>query len=341
MIDLSTTYLGLPLRSPLVCSSSPLSESLDAVRTMEDNGAGAVVMHSLFEEQLEIQSLDLHRFLEEGTESFAEATSYLPDMTQYNLGADGYLEHLRRLRKAVEMPIIASLNGTTPGGWVSFARQLEEAGASALELNIYYLPTDPNLTGTDVENRYLELVRSVSAELKIPVAVKIGPFFSSPANMAKRLDEAGAKGLVLFNRFYQPDFDLENLEVTPTLHLSQPWELLMRLHWTAIIFGRIKADLAITGGIHTGRDVLKCMMAGARVAMVTSVLLKHGVEYLDILRNDMIQWMEEHEYTSIEQMQGSMSLISVGDPSAFERANYMKVLRTYALRMNGIMSSGG
>jgi dihydroorotate dehydrogenase (fumarate) len=329
MIDLSTNYLGLTLRNPLVVSASPLCEDLIHIRQMEDAGAAAVVLHSLFEEQITRASEDLHESLLQGTESFAEALDYFPDMTDYNLGPEGYLEQIRQAKVAVDIPIIGSLNGVTTGGWVQYARKIEEAGADALELNIYDVVADPLVTSQQVENRYCELVRNIKAHLHIPVAVKLSPYFSALANMAQRLRQAGADGLVLFNRFYQPDFDLDNLEVTPSLVLSTPQELLLRLHWVGILYGRVPVDLAVTGGVHTAQNVLKAMMAGARVAMMTSALLKHGIEHLTHVLNELVQWMEERGYASIQQMQGSMSQQAVADPSAFERANYMKVLRSY------------
>jgi dihydroorotate dehydrogenase (fumarate) len=332
MPDLSARYLGLTLRNPLVASASPLCESLDNIRRMEDAGAGAVVLHSLFEEQINLESHHLDRYLSLGTESYAEAPTYFPDMTSYNLGPDAYLEHVRRAKAAVDIPIIGSLNGVSTGGWITYARKIEQAGADALELNVYYIPADPGLTGGQVEQMYVDLVRDVKRSVTIPVAVKIGHAFSATANLAQRLDGAGADGLVLFNRFYLPDFDLDSLDVVPSLTLSSSHELLVRLHWVAIVYGHVRADLAITGGVHTGADVLKAMMAGARVAMMTSALLKLGIEHLTSVRAAVIQWMEAHEYESIAQMQGSMSYRSVREPSAFERANYMKVLSSYTLR---------
>ena len=332
MIDLSTRYLGLQLASPLVASSSPLCESVDNIRAMEDAGAAAVVLHSLFEEQLEVESTHLDRYLTHGGESYAEALDYFPDLTGYNLGPEGYLEHVRRAKEAVDIPIVGSLNGISTGGWTDFAKQIEQAGADALELNVYYVPTDPLLTGVQVERMYADLVRDVKASVTIPVAVKLGHAFTALANVARHLDLAGANGLVLFNRFYLPDFDLERLEVAPRLTLSSPHELLVRLHWVAILFGHVKADLAVTGGVHGSAQVLKAMMAGARVAMMTSALLQNGIAYLTRVRADVVEWMETHEYESIAQMQGSMSYRSVAEPAAFERANYMKVLSSYALR---------
>jgi dihydroorotate dehydrogenase (fumarate) len=332
MIDLSTRYLGLSLANPLVCSAGPLGESLDNIRRMEDAGAAAVVLHSLFEEQITLESAHLDRYLSHGAESYAEAVTYLPELTDYRMGSEAYLEHVRRAKAAVHIPVIGSLNGISTGGWIGYARRIEEAGADALELNVYYIPTDPEMTAEEVERRYVDLVEEVKASVDIPVAVKLGHTFSAPANLARRLDRAGADGLVLFNRFYLPDFDLENLEVVPHLTLSSSHELLVRLHWVAILHGHVKADLAVTGGVHVARDVLKAMMAGARVAMMTSALLQQGIGHLAAVREGLAAWMEAHEYESIRQMQGSMSYRSVREPAAFERANYLKVLSSYALR---------
>ncbi|MBZ5515842.1 MAG: dihydroorotate dehydrogenase-like protein [Acidobacteriia bacterium] len=331
MVDLSTTYLGLKLKNPLVASASPLSEDLDKIRRMEDAGVAAVVMHSLFEEQITLESQELDQNLWQGTESFAESLTYFPDMTRYNLGPEGYLEHLRKAKAAVSIPVIGSLNGVSTGGWIEYAKKIEEAGADALELNIFFIPTDPEMTGAEVEELHCELARNVKASVKIPVAVKLSLYFSSMSNMARRFDQTGIDGLVLFNRFYQPDFDLESLEVVPALILSSSYDLLIRLHWVAILYGRVRADLAITGGVHTALDVLKAMMAGARVAMMTSALLRHGVEHVSKVRAELVHWMEEHEYESIREMQGSMSQRSVAEPAAFLRANYMKVLSSYSL----------
>ncbi|HTU01075.1 MAG TPA: dihydroorotate dehydrogenase-like protein [Candidatus Sulfotelmatobacter sp.] len=329
MSDLTTKYLGLALKNPLVISASPLCEELDNLRRMEDAGAAAIVLHSLFEEQLRQESEALDRFLVQGTESFAESLSYFPDMQAYNLGPEGYLEHIRKAKAAVGIPVIASLNGISTGGWIGYAKKMEQAGADALELNVYYIPTDPAMTAAQVDQMYLDLVRDVRASVKIPVAVKLGPYFSAFANTAKRLSEAGANGLVLFNRFYQPDFDLEALEVTPNLALSRSEELRLRLCWVAILADRISADLAVTGGVHTAEDVVKCMMAGAKIAMMTSALLQHGIGHVAAVRANLIEWLEKHEYSSIRQMQGSMSQRKVAQPAAFVRANYMKVLRSY------------
>jgi len=332
MIDLSTSYLGLHLVSPLVASAGPLCEEVDNIRRMEDAGAAAVVLHSLFEEQIDLESSHLDRYLSHGTESYAESLTYFPDMASYRLGPDAYLEHVRRAKAAVQIPVIGSLNGVSTGGWIVYARKIEQAGADAIELNVYYIPTDPKMTGSRVEQMYVDLVRDVSESVHIPVAVKLGHAWTALGNVAERLDGAGADALVLFNRFYLPDFDLESLEVVPQLTLSSSFELLVRLHWVAILFGHIRADLAVTGGVHTGQDVLKAMMAGARVSMMTSALLKRGIGHLGQVRREVLAWMESHEYESIRQMQGSMSYRSVREPSAFERANYMKVLSSYVLR---------
>ena len=332
MIDLSTTYHGINLRNPLVVSASPLAEELKNLRRMEDSGAAAIVLPSLFEEQINIESNALNHFLQQGTESFAESLTYFPDLTGYNLGPEGYCEHVRRAKAAVGIPIIASLNGSSIGGWTEYAKKIQEAGADALELNIYYIPTSVDQTCEEVEKLYCDLVSTVKSSLRIPVAVKIGAYFSSLAHMAKRLDDAGADALVLFNRFYQPDFDIDNLEVVPNLLLSTSHELLLRLNWVAILFGHIKSDLCVTGGVHTAADVLKAMMAGARVVAMTSALLRNGIGHLATLRRDMLAWMEEHEYQSIRQMQGSMSQKSVADPSVFQRANYVRVLSSYSMK---------
>jgi dihydroorotate dehydrogenase (fumarate) len=332
MIDLTTKYLGIKLKNPLVVSSSPLTYEVGNIRRMEDSGASAIVLPSLFEEQIHVENNALDKFLQQGTESFAESLTYFPDMIGYNLGPEGYLEHLRRAKQAVSIPIIGSLNGSSTGGWIDYAKKIQEAGADALELNIYFIATDPEMSGVEVGQIYVDLLAAVKASIRIPVAVKIGPYFSSLPNVARRLDKAGADALVLFNRFYQPDFDLENLEVVPNLILSTPHELLLRLNWVAVLYGKIQADLAITGGVHSGVDVLKSMMAGARVAMMASALLKNGIGHLATVQAELLKWMEEHEYESIQQMQGSMSQRSVADPAAFQRANYVKVLSSYSLK---------
>jgi dihydroorotate dehydrogenase (fumarate) len=329
MPDLTTTYLGLQLKNPLVASASPLSKKMDTVRRIEDAGAAALVMYSLFEEQITHESQELDHYLERGTDTFAESLSYFPDLNYYNLGPEPYLEHLHIIKQAVSIPVIGSLNGISSGGWVEYARRIEQAGADALELNIYYLPTDPDLTGAVLEEDYVQLVRDVRAKVKLPIAVKLSPYFTALPNIAKRIVEAGANALVLFNRFYQPDFDLEELEVFPNLVLSTSHELRLPLRWIAILYGRIQADFALTSGVHTAQDVLKAMMAGANVAMMTSALLESGVgRFLHIL-TDLQEWMEEHEYESIEQMRGSMSQQAVAEPAAFERANYIKALNTF------------
>jgi dihydroorotate dehydrogenase (fumarate) len=332
MIDLSTRYLGFTLPSPVVLSSSPLTEDLDTIRRAEDAGAGAVVLPSLFEEQLAIEGHDLDHHLTSHAHSYAEALTYFPDRAVYGRGPDAYLDHVRRAKAAVAVPVIASLNGVSSGGWIEFARAIEAAGADALELNAYVLPTDPTQSGREVEHTYLELVRDLRRHVSIPLAVKLPHFFSAIANMALELERAGADGLVLFNRFYQPDFDLDLLEVVPNLTLSTPSELRLRLRWTAILSGRIRADLAVTGGVHGAEDVLKASMAGASATMMASALLQRGVDHVRTVLHDLRRWMDEHEYASIRQMQGSMSQEHVAEPAAFERANYLKVLRSYALR---------
>ncbi len=331
-MDLTTQYLGLTLKNPVVASASPLSEDVGKIRKLEDAGAAAVVLHSLFEEQITLESVELDQRLSQATEAFAEALSYFPDLTGYNLGPEGYLEHIARAKAAVGIPIIASLNGVSKGGWICYAKGMEEAGADALELNIFTIQTDRRLTGAELEQAYCDLVREVTASVNIPVAVKLTPYFTAMANIARRLEQAGARGLVLFNRLYQPDFDLESLEVRHTLEFSTPYELLLRLHWVAILYGHVKLDLAITGGVHSDQDVLKAMMAGAQVAMMTSALLQRGIGHITAVLADLKAWMEEHEYESIRQMQGSMSQRSMANPNAFLRSNYMKVLSSYTLR---------
>lgn len=329
MVDLSTTYLGLQLKNPIVASASPLSKKVDSVKRLEDAGAAAVVMYSLFEEQIVHESHALDHFLNSGTESFAEALTYFPDLEKYNVGPVEYLDLIAKLKKAVDIPIIASLNGVTTGGWVEHAKKMEEAGADALELNIYNVPTDPAVSAADLEQSYVDLVADIRKQIHIPLAVKLSPFFTSPANMAARLAKAGANGLVLFNRFYQPDLDIETLEVVPTLHLSTSDELLLPLRWTAILYGRVQADLALTSGVHTSQDAVKAVMAGASVAMMASELIAHGAGRVTEILAEMNAWMEEFEYTSVKQMRGSMSQKAVADPAAFERANYMKALTSF------------
>ena len=333
MVDLSTSYLGLQLKNPVVASASPLSKKVDSVRRLEDAGAGAVVMYSLFEEQITQESRALDFFLSRGTESFAEALTYFPDLDHYNTGADGYLEQVAKLKKAVSIPVIGSLNGVSTGGWIKYAKRIEEAGADALELNVYYVPTDPTLTSHQLEQANVDLVADVRKEVHIPLAVKLNPFYTALPNLAGRLVKAGANGLVLFNRFIQPDLDIETLEVIPTLHLSTSEELRLPLRWTAILCGKVKADLALTGGVHTAQDVIKAMMAGASVTMLASELIDKGPGRVTQLLDEMKVWMETFEYESVQQMRGSMSQQAVAEPAAFERGNYMKALTSFDNRI--------
>jgi dihydroorotate dehydrogenase (fumarate) len=335
-MDLTTRYLGLDLAHPIVPSASPLTEHLDSIRRLEDAGAPAIVLHSLFEEQISGESRQLDHYLSFATDANPEALSYFPDNGEYRVGPDQYLEKIRAAREAIGVPVIASLNGVSTGGWVEHARLMEEAGAHALELNIYYLPTSPWLSGAAVETMYENVVRDVAAVLNIPLAVKIGPYFSALPYMARRLAEAGADGLVLFNRFYQPDLDLEALEVVPNLLLSSSEELRLPLRWIAILHGRVAADLALTTGIHEPLDVLKGLMAGASVTMVASELLKNGIDRLRELQVGVTEWMHEHGYESVKGLQGSMSQQHVAEPAAFERANYMKVLQSWGTKPRGI-----
>jgi dihydroorotate dehydrogenase (fumarate) len=334
MSDLSTKYLGMNLKSPLLASASPLCESVDNIKRLEDHHLAAVVLPSLFEEQLELESLSVDSDLARGAESFPESSNFFPDLHTYNLGPDGYLELIRHAKESVNIPIIASLNGVSKGGWLQYAQLMEQAGADAIELNIYAIATDPAISGSEIEQGYIDLVRHLKRTIRIPVAVKLSPFFSAPANMGVRFDEARADGIILFNRFYQPDFDIEHLEISPSLMLSRPEELLMRLHWTAILCGHVRADLGITGGVHSSRDLVKCILAGAKVAFMTSALLRNGVQHAAHVLTELDRWLEEHEYRSVQQMCGSMSHGAVPDPSAFERGNYMKVLSSYTLRAN-------
>lgn len=328
-MDLSTTYMGLKLKNPIVPSASPLSRDINTIKALEDAGASAIVLYSLFEEQIEHEALELDYLTTQGSESYAEATSYFPPEHEYHLGPEEYLEHIQKIKSAVNIPIIGSLNGVTPGGWLQYAKNIEQAGADGLELNVYYLPTDSKKTGVDIENLYLDILKIVRSEVKIPVAVKLSPFFSSMANIAKKLDDTGANALVLFNRFYQPDIDLETLDVVPNIFLSTPQAMRVPLRWVAILYGKIKADIAATSGIHTSEDVLKMLMVGANVTMMCSALLENGPKHITKVVNDLQRWMEEHEYESVRQMIGSMSHKSVKEPAAFERANYMKVLNSY------------
>jgi dihydroorotate dehydrogenase (fumarate) len=329
MVDLSTTYLGLKLKNPLVASASPLSKKVDNVKRLEDSGVSAVVMYSLFEEQIVHESMELDYHLEHGTESFPEALTYFPDLDYYNLAPQAYLELLHKLKQSVSIPVIGSLNGVSMGGWVHYAKLIEEAGADALELNIYFVPTDPLLGALDLENSYLDLVRQIRSQIHIPLAVKLGSQFSNLPNFTRNLASAGANGLVLFNRFYQPDLDIETMDVLPNLELSTSSELRLPLRWIAILYSRIAVDFALSTGIHTARDIVKAVMAGANVAMSTSALLHNGPEYARTLLSGLNEWMEEYEYSSLNQMRGAMSQKNVADPAAFERANYMKILNSW------------
>jgi len=329
MPDLSTNYMGMNLRTPLVPSASPLSEEVDDIKRMEDAGAAAVVLYSLFEEQLAVEQLTLHNQVMLHTNSFHEAQSFFPELSSYRLGPEEYLEHIHKAKDAVSIPIIASLNGTTPGGWVEYATQIEQAGADALELNVYYVPSDLDLTSQEVEQNYLDILGAVKEAIQIPVAMKLGPFFSNLAHIAWRLDVMGVDALVLFNRFYQPDVDLEGLEVRPRLLLSTPQSLRLPLRWIAMLHGRIRADVAASGGIHTGRDALKMLMAGASVTMLCSSLLRRGIAHISTVEREMVQWMEEHDYESVLELRGSMSQRNSSDPASFERAQYIKALQSY------------
>ncbi|MBU0639737.1 MAG: dihydroorotate dehydrogenase-like protein [Planctomycetes bacterium] len=331
-MDLSTTYMGLKLKHPVVPAAGPLSHEIGTIRQLEDAGAAAVVLHSLFEEQISAEAAELDHHLSHGTDSFAEALSYFPDAHDYKLGPEEYLEHVAKAKTAVDVPIIASLNGASHGGWIDYAKRIEQAGADALELNVYFLATDPELDSAAVEQRYIDILQAVKQAVKIPVAIKLGPFFSAFAWMACRLDKAGADALVLFNRFYQPDIDLEKLEVVPDLVLSSPFDMRLPLRWAAILYGKVEASLASTRGVVTGQDVVKLVMAGVDVVQVCSSLLRNGPGHIGKMLTEMKTWLEENEYESVEQMKGSMSQKSCPNPAAFERANYMKTLHTYAGR---------
>lgn len=329
MMDVTTTYLGMPLRSPIVASAGPLCDSVDNIRRFEENGVGAVVLPSLFEEQLALESTAVDSDLSRGAESFPESLNFFPDLQGYNLGPDAYLELIHKARRSVSIPVIGSLNGFSPGGWTHYAKLIEQAGASALELNIYDIVTDEDCPGARIEDDYCDLVGQVKRAVRIPVAVKLSPYFTAMANVAKRLDGANANGLILFNRFYQPDIDTDALELVPSLKLSQSRELGLRLHWAGILYGNVRADLAITGGVHSGRDVIKAMMVGASVAMMTSAFLENGIRHANVVLHEIYQWLEEHEYGSVQQMRGSMSRRSVPNPAGFDRANYVRVLSSY------------
>ncbi|MGD8794845.1 MAG: dihydroorotate dehydrogenase-like protein [Anaerolineae bacterium] len=326
MVDLATTYMGIPLTSPVVPSASPLSAELDNIKRMEDAGAGAVTLHSLFEEQIESEAEALAYYLERGTDMYREALTYFPPVQEYRRAPDEYLEHIRKAKEAVDIPIIASLNGITPGGWISYAKRFEEAGADAVELNVYFIPTDFHLMSYDVEDLYVKIMKKVKSQVTVPVAMKLSPYFSAMPHMASMLDAEGADALVLFNRFYQPDLDIENLEVTPNLVLSRSAEMRLPLRWVAILYGHVDASMALTTGIHSPEDVIKAIMAGADIANVCSVLLKEGIGKISDLVNGVTLWMEEHEYESLDEMKGSLSQKAIAEPTAFERANYMKAL---------------
>lgn len=328
-VDLSTTYLGLLLRNPLVASASPLSEDIANIVAMEDAGISAVVMHSLFEEQLTRESHRIDRYLDFGTESFAEALSYFPDPGSYRVGPDEYLNKIRRAKERVQIPVIGSLNGISPGGWTRYAKLMEEAGADAIELNIYYLPTDERRSSMEVEDRYIDVVRAVRSKIDIPLSIKISPYFSSLPHVVRRLGDEGTDGIVLFNRFYQPDFDLNDFSVVPRITLSTSRELLLRLRWISLLYGRVNTDLAVTGGIHSHLDVLKSVMAGASAVCTTSALLARGIGYAAEVLDHTRKWMLEHDYQSIRQMRGSMSEQNVREPSALARANYMKTIQSW------------
>jgi dihydroorotate dehydrogenase (fumarate) len=328
-MDLSTTYLGLKLRTPLVVAASPLSEEIESIQQLEEAGASAVVLYSLFEEQLRQESSELAQNLEQGTFSTPEALTYFPEPEEFRLGPDEYLKHIARAKSAVDIPIIASLNGSSAGGWTSYAQAIQQAGADALELNIYSIPTDMDVSSAQVEQSYLDILKSVRSAIHIPRAVKLSPFFTNFANMAKRLDLAGANGLVLFNRFYQPDIDLETLEVKPNILLSTPMAMRVPLRWIALLYGKLRASLAATSGVHRASDVLKMLMAGADATMLCSALLRHGPRQLAVIERDLVAWMEEHEYGSVGQLKGSMSQRNCAEPSAFERAQYMRAISQF------------
>jgi len=336
-MDLSTRYLGLNLRTPLVPSASPLTHEPDNIRRMEDAGAAAIVFHSIFEEQIRAERRELADALIQGTDSYAESLTYFPESEEFQIGPDEYARAIARAKEAVDIPIIGSLNGSSPGGWTNYAKQIEEAGADALELNIYTVPTDPDISGVEIEQNCLDILAAVRETVNLPIALKLSPFFTNLARMAARLDAAGADGLVLFNRFYQPDIELETLEVSPNILLSTPMAMRLPLRWTAILYGRVHTNLAATSGIHRGTNVLKMVMAGADVTQVCSVLLRRGIEHLFTIEQEMKNWMEEHEYDSIEQMKGSMSQEHCADPAAFERAQYMRALSAYLPHTGGSM----
>jgi dihydroorotate dehydrogenase (fumarate) len=333
MPELKTTYLGLNLRNPLVASASPYSKKVEKAKELADAGIGAIVMHSLFEEQINHESRALDHFLNQGTESFAEALTYFPEMDHYDVGPEKYLKLIGELKKTLSIPVIASLNGVSSGGWVDYSRRMQDAGADALELNIYFLSTDPTVTSDDLEKAQVELVQQVCESVRIPVSIKLNPFYTSLPNFAASLTAAGAKGLVLFNRFYQPDLDIDALEVVPTLELSTSAELRLPLRWIAILYGKLQADLALTSGVHTGKDAVKALMAGSQVVMMTSALVHEGAGHAVKVLEELTTWMANREYTSVDQMRGALSQKGVANPAAFERANYLQVLTSFDNRL--------
>lgn len=328
-MDLSTSYMGFHLPHPLIPGASPLSATLDGVRRLEDAGAPLIVMDSLFEEQIEREEVATARSIETPKESYAEALSYFPEPEQFDLGPHDYLEHLQRIKQAVAVPVIASLNGTTPGGWLRYAQLIEQAGADGLELNLYEIAADPHATGQEVESRSLDVIRSVKQSVRIPLAIKLSPFYSSLANFTQQLDALEIDALLLFNRFYQPDIDIEELEARGVVHLSDSSELLLRVRWLALLFGQVRASLGVTGGVHTAVDAIKAVMAGASGVQMVSALLRHGPEHLLQVYTALRHWLEEHEYESLEQLRGSMSLLRTPNPGAYERANYARILQTW------------
>lgn len=329
-MDLTTSYMGLKLKNPIALAASPISSDVDQVKQAEDFGAAAVVMYSLFEEQINHEINEIDHFMSHGSESFAESLSYFPEPEEFkNLHAEEYLELIKKIKTAVDIPVIGSLNGVSPGGWMDYAKKIEAAGADALELNVYYVATDINMTSEKVEQLYIENLETVKKTVNIPVAIKLGPNFSAFANMAAKLDHAGADGLVLFNRFYQPDIDLNALEVVPNLQLSASHDMRLPLRWIAVLYGKIKASLAATTGIHSSEDIIKMTMVGADVTMIAALLLKEGVQKIEQLLKGVQEWMLKNEYESIQQMKGSMSYQAVADPAPFERANYIKTLQSY------------
>ena len=327
-MDLSTTYLGLKLRTPLVPSASPLSEDPDNIKRMEDAGAAAIVFHSLFEEQIRLERNESEFLHDHEVNTSAEALNYFPTLSELKIGPEDYLEHIAKARKSVSIPIIGSLNGSSVGGWTDYARQIQQAGAHALELNIYFIPTDVNQSGSQVEQLYLDILKAVKATVTIPVAVKLSPFFSNFANMAHRFDEVGADGLVLFNRFYQPDIDIDTLEVAPNILLSTPMAMRLPLRWIALLHGKVRASLAATSGIYRSSDVLKMLMAGADTTMLCSVLLRRGIQHIKLIEREVSDWLEEHDYESLAQLKGSVSQKNCPEPGAFERAQYMRAIST-------------